>query len=182
MKKSLGAAYVGLGLALIALGPAPAMAQGTKPVLATAEAADGKLTAALDLLDAMQAKQMFKTQFESSLPKQMANIQREYPDMSRETRTLIETTFREETERSLDSLMRDIAGLYAKRFSVDEMKTIATFHRTKAGAKLRTESEQLQRELTGVANTWSLEVVRKISKRLQEQLREQQKNGTKFSS
>jgi hypothetical protein len=62
------------------------------------------------------------------------------------------------------------------------MQTIATFHRTKAGSKLRNESEQLQRELTGVANTWSLEVVRKISKRLQEQLREDRKKGLGISS
>lgn len=140
------------------------------------------MAAAKDLLVAMQAKEMFKAQFEASLPKQMANIQREYPDMSKDMRALIETTFREETEKSLDSLMTDIAGLYAKRFSSDEMKTIATFHRTKAGAKLRNESEQLQRELTGVANTWSLEVVRKISKRLQEQLREDRKRNSGISS
>lgn len=182
MKDLLGATLLGLGLALTATGPGATLANAADAATAAPVPSDAKLSAALDLLDAMQAKQMFKTQFEASLPKQMANIQREYPDMSRETRNLIETTFREETEHSLDGLMKDIAGLYAKRFTVDEMKTIAAFHRTGAGAKLRNESEQLQRELTGVANTWSLEVVRKISKRLQEQLREQQKNGAKFSS
>ncbi|HAH09150.1 MAG TPA: hypothetical protein DCL48_03510 [Alphaproteobacteria bacterium] len=141
-----------------------------------ADSVDNRLSAAKDLLVAMQAKEMFKSQFEASLPKQMASIQKEYPDMSKETRDLIERAFREETDRSLDGLMIDIATLYAKRFSADEMKVIANFHRTKAGAKLRGESEALQKELSGVANTWSLEVVRKISKRLQEQLREQYQN------
>ena len=140
------------------------------------------MTAARDLLVSMQAKEMFKAQFEASLPKQMANIAREYPDLSKEARNLIESTFREETDRSLDSLLNDFASLYAKRFSTDELKTISAFHRTKAGTKLRNESEQIQRELSGLANTWSLEVVRKISKRLQEQLREDRKKGTGFSS
>jgi hypothetical protein len=186
MKKRLAAALT-LGLALMGqtaamaatANPAPVAA---RPAAAAVDTAQAKMAAAKDLLVAMQAKEMFKAQFEASLPKQMANIQKEYPDMSKETRALIETTFREETDRSLDSLMTDIAGLYAKRFSSDEMKTIATFHRTKAGSKLRNESEQLQRELTGVANTWSLEVVRKISRRLQEQLREDRKKGSGISS
>jgi hypothetical protein len=138
-----------------------------------AETTDARLAAAHDLLVAMQAKKMFQNQFESSLPRQMANIQKEYPDMTRDTRASIEKAFREETTKSLDGLMFDIATLYAKRFSVDEMKVIASFHRSKAGAKLRGESEELQRELSGVANTWSLEVVRKISKRLQDELRQQ---------
>jgi hypothetical protein len=157
--------------------PAKPVQAGPAAAPAQAEPADAKMTAAADLLDAMQAKAMFKAQFEASLPRQMAAIQKEYPEMSKQTRDLIESAFREETEKSLDSLMVDIASLYAKRFSVEEMKVIATFHRTKAGTKLRSESEQLQKELTGVANTWSLEVVRKISKRLQEQLRQQQRGG-----
>ena len=180
MKKIIGAAVLGSAL----LGLFPAYAAAPPQTLAAtpgAETGEAKLVAAQDLLSAMQAKQMFKNQFESSLPRQMANIQKEYPDMSKETRSMIETAFREETDRSLDGLMGDIASLYAKRFSVDEMKVIATFHRTRAGTKLRSESEQLQRELSGVANTWSLEVVRKISKRLEEQLRQQSK-GSKFSS
>jgi hypothetical protein len=179
MKKILAAAAMGLtAAALVPLAAVAAMQGAT----VAAETSEAKLLAARDLLAAMQAKEMFKTQFESSLPRQMAGIQKEYPEMSKETRNIIETTFRQETDRSLDGLMLDIAALYAKRFSIDEMKTIATFHRTKAGGKLRSESEQLQRELSGVANTWSLEVVRKISKRLQEELREQTKASSKVSS
>jgi hypothetical protein len=173
---------LGLGLTLLASGSAYAAAPVAAKPAAPAESMDARMVAARDLLVAMQAKEMFKAQFEASLPKQMANIAREYPDMSASTRKLIETTFREETDRSLDSLLNDFAGLYAKRFSVDELKTIANFHRTKAGTKLRNESEQIQRELTGLANTWSLEVVRKISRRLQEQLREDRKKGPGFSS
>jgi uncharacterized protein len=171
-----------LGLALTAMGPAFAAAPIAAKPAATAETPDARLAAARDLLVAMQAREMFRAQFEASLPKQMANIQREYPDMTKDMRKLIETTFREETEGSLPALMNEMANLYAKRFSADDLKTIATFHRTKAGTKLRHESEQLQRELSGVANTWSLEVVRKISKRLQEQLREDHKKTNGFSS
>ncbi len=180
MKSVLGA--FGLGLAMAVAGPAFAAAPVAPKTAIGAETPDARMAAARDLLVAMQAKEMFRSQFEASLPKQMANIQREYPDMSSDMRKLIETTFREETEGSLPALMNEMANLYAKRFTADDLKTIATFHRTKAGTKLRNESEQLQRELTGVANTWSLEVVRKISKRLQEQLREDRKKGTGFSS
>jgi uncharacterized protein len=175
---------MGLGLALSAVSPVWAAAAPTpaaKPAM-TAESMEARMAAARDLLAAMKAREMFKAQFEASLPKQMANIAREYPDLSKEARGVIETTFREETDKSLDNLLNDFAGLYAKRFSVDELKTISTFHRTRAGTKLRNESEQIQRELTGLANTWSLEVVRKISKRLQEQLREDRNRGTGFSS
>lgn len=180
MKTALGALF--FGLALTMAGPAlSAPPVAAKPV-AAADSQDLRVAAAKDLLVAMQAREMFRAQFEASLPKQMANIQREYPDMTAEMRKLIETTFREETEGSLPALMNEMANLYAKRFTADDLKTIATFHRTKAGTKLRNESEQLQRELSGVANTWSLEVVRKISKRLQEQLREDRKKGTGFSS
>jgi hypothetical protein len=180
MKLVFGALCLGLAISLAGQAAA-APAAAAKPAVA-AESVDARMVAARDLLAAMQAKEMFKAQFEASLPKQMANIAREYPDMSASTRKLIETTFREETDRSLDSLLNDFAGLYAKRFSTDELKTIANFHRTKAGTKLRNESEQIQRELSGLANTWSLEVVRKISKRLQEQLREDRKKGSGFSS
>lgn len=180
MKGIFGAVCLGLAVSVAGVATA-APAPAAKPA-ALADSMDARMLAARDLLTAMQAKEMFKAQFEASLPKQMANIAREYPDMSPNTRKLIETTFREETDRSLDSLLNDFAGLYAKRFSTDELKTIATFHRTKAGTKLRNESEQIQRELSGLANTWSLEVVRKISKRLQEQLREDRKKGTGFSS
>ena len=63
-------------------------------------------------------------------------------------------------------------------YLTDTGSRIAIYRRL-AQLHSRAECEQLQRELSGVANTWSLEVVRKISKRLQEEL---SKASSKVSS
>lgn len=114
---------------------------------------------------------MFVRQFESSLPSQMAEIKKAYPNLSDESRKRIERIFREETADSIDGLMKDIALIYAKRFSVEEMQRIAEFHRSAAGKKLRVESDPLQKELNGVANTWSMDVIGRISKRLRQEIK-----------
>ncbi len=68
-------------------------------------------------------------------------------------------------------LEKEAATIYAKSFSVDELKSISTFFNTEAGKKLLTNQPLVSRELTKAAEIWANGISRDLTNQSSEKLR-----------
>lgn len=68
-------------------------------------------------------------------------------------------------------LEKEAATIYAKSFSVDELKSISTFFNTEAGKKLLTNQPLVSRELTRAAEIWANGISRDLTNQSSEKLR-----------
>ncbi|EUB95725.1 Protein of unknown function DUF2059 [Rhizobium sp. CF080] len=68
-------------------------------------------------------------------------------------------------------LEKEAATIYAKSFSVDELKSISTFFNTDAGKKLLTNQPLISRELTRAAEIWANGISRDLTNQSSEKLR-----------
>lgn len=162
----LGVTCLAILLAPIAALAAPANAAPQ----ATANDQNARIAAAADLLDAMGGRQSVMEQINRVIPAQMAALQVQFPTMSVDTRRLIEKSMRDEMTNGVNQLLKQMAGAWARRFSVDEMRQIAAFHRSKAGQSLRAQQDDLQREITEIGRNWGADIGRRLQERLQQQM------------
>ena len=68
-------------------------------------------------------------------------------------------------------LEREAATIYAKTFSIDELKVISTFFNTDAGKKLLTNQPLVSRELVKAAEIWATGISRDLTNQSSEKLR-----------
>ncbi|WP_117191256.1 DUF2059 domain-containing protein [Rhizobium terrae] len=68
-------------------------------------------------------------------------------------------------------LEREAATIYAKSFSIDELKVISTFFNTEAGKKLLTNQPLVSRELVKAAEIWATGISRDLTNQSSEKLR-----------
>ncbi|CAN7313627.1 DUF2059 domain-containing protein [Neorhizobium sp. LjRoot104] len=68
-------------------------------------------------------------------------------------------------------LEKEAASIYAKSFSVDELKSISTFFNTETGKKLLTNQPLVSRELTKAAEIWANGISRDLTNQSSEKLR-----------
>jgi hypothetical protein len=136
----------------------------------TANDQAARMAAAADLLDAMGGRQSVMDQINRVIPAQMAALQTQFPSMTVETRKLIEKSMRDEMTNGVNHLLKQMAGAWANRFSADEMRQIAAFHRSPAGQRLRAQQEDLQREINEIGRNWGTDIGRRLQERLQQQM------------
>lgn len=144
-----------------------APASAAAPV--TAGDMDARMSAALDLLDAMGGRHSIMSQISRVIPAQMQELQAQFPNMTTDMRNAIESSMRDEMSKGVNQLLTKMAGAWAHRFSAKDLREIAAFHRSPAGKKLRAEQEDLQREISDIGRNWGAEIGRRIQQRLREQ-------------
>jgi uncharacterized protein len=135
----------------------------------TASDMDARMVAAMDLLDAMGGRQSIMSQISAVVPAQMQELQTQFPNMSSEMRMAIEHSMRDEMAKGVNQLLTRMAGAWAHRFTSKELREIAAFHRSPAGKKLRSEQEDLHREVSEIGRSWGKEIGKRIQQRLREQ-------------
>jgi hypothetical protein len=131
---------------------------------------NARLTAAADLIEAMGGRQSVIDQINRVIPAQMQALQTQFPDLTAETRRLIEKSMRDEMTLGVNQLLTQMANAWARRFSVTDLRQIAAFHRSPSGQRLRAQQEDLQREIAEIGRNWGADIGRRIQQRLQEHL------------
>jgi len=131
---------------------------------------NARIAAASDLLDAMGGRQSIVDQISKVIPLQMRALRVQFPTMTEETQRIVEQSMREEMSVGVNELLTQMAAAWARRFSAEDMRQIATFHRSAAGQRLRRQQEELQREISEIGRNWGAEIGRRIQERLQQQL------------
>jgi uncharacterized protein len=131
---------------------------------------DSRLSAASDLIEAMGGRQSVLAQINRVIPIQMQALQKQFPNMSAETRRMIETSMREEMTNGVNQLLAQMASAWARRFSTGELRAISAFHRSPAGQRLREQQEDLQREIAEIGRNWGADIGRRIQENIKQQL------------
>jgi hypothetical protein len=131
---------------------------------------NARLAAAADLIDAMGGRQSVLEQIDRVIPAQMQALQAQFPSITPDTRRIIEKSMRDEMTLGVNQLLSQMAQAWARRFSVNDLRQIASFHRSPAGQRLRAQQEDLQREIAEIGRNWGADIGRRIQKRLQEHL------------
>jgi hypothetical protein len=155
-------------LALLML-PLTAIANA-QPVAAPSSDMEARMAAASDLLDAMGGRQSVMDQINRVIPMQMQALQTQFPSMAADTRAIIEKSMRDEMTIGVNKLMTQMASAWARRFTANDMRTIAAFQRSPAGQRLRQQQEDLQREIAEIGRNWGADIGKRIQEHLQEQL------------
>ncbi|MFQ5588810.1 MAG: DUF2059 domain-containing protein [Nitrospiria bacterium] len=66
-----------------------------------------------------------------------------------------------------EELNKKMTGIYAKHFSMDEMKKIIAFYKTEAGKKFTTKLPEIAQESRGVFREWTMALRMRITKKLE---------------
>ena len=133
-----------VGIALAA-GPAIASAQ---------EISASHLAAALDVVKSAKASRGFDSVLPTLAGKVEDRLIRQRPDLHKEITTAVENAALKLASRRND-LDNDVARVWAKSFSEDELKTIATFYKTPAGQKFADVGSLVYAQTLDAVKGWS---------------------------
>lgn len=145
-------------------------AQGTNQV------APEKLEAARDLLAATNAD----AQFTTIIPLMFRQMRRSIPPSGPNYSNQVDQVFDEIEKQFLDrrgEIIDQIAVLYASKFTVEEMNTLADFYRSPVGQKFIEAMPQLASEAMALGNAWGQKIAQEAEEKIRDEL---QKRGLKL--
>jgi len=157
-----------VALALLAGGfAAQAYADEIKP---------SQLAAALEAINAADIPQGFDT----VLPRLAARVEdsliRARPDLHTQITQTVDATALQLADRKND-LNNDVARIWAKVYTEEELKTLTAFYKSSAGQKSLTQGAQIAKDTVAAADQWANRVGSELLDKSREALKAQ---GVKF--
>jgi hypothetical protein len=141
------------------------------PLLAQ-EISQSQLAAALDLVHATIATQTFDDQLPKVASEVAARLIKQRPDLNREIADTVQATALKLVPRRKD-LDLDIARLYAKVFSEDELVAITTFLKSPAGQKYQVSGPKVFADTFNAVQAWADRVGSELLDKTREALKQQ---------
>ena len=158
------AASLGLMLVLIASAPAQSPSPSPSP---SPEA----LAAARDLLVAMRAADQFKALLPAIMKAMRPTVVQNRPDVGHDYDALVPRLL-EGAGARLDTLLDRMAPIYARNFTVAELKDIAAFYRSPTGQKLVDRLPAIAQESMAAGQAFGRELLPELQHTMIEELRE----------
>ena len=115
---------------------------------------DPKPAAAMDYLEASNAKEHVMTMVDAMEQVVLPQIRRQHPNADPAAISALEKAMREEMAASIDDYMVGAAQVYASHFSVQELNALAAFARSDVGRKYSTEMPVITKEVLPLAQAW----------------------------
>lgn len=148
-------------------------------VLATASASaqtpvqtDPQIAAAMDFVQASNAKQNVLTLIDAMQPLVIARLRRERPDASDAAISAFQKAFRAEMLASVDGYLIVAARVYATHFSVSELNAMSVFWRSDVGQKYLAAVPDITKEVMPVAQAWGAAAAAKAVKTATERVKQ----------
>jgi hypothetical protein len=155
------AASVGLTMMLVAAAPAQ-----SPPSTPSPEA----LAAAHELLVAMHAADTFKSFLPTFMQAMKPAIVQNRPDVESDYDTIIPLLL-ERANARLDEMLERMAPIYARNFTVDELKDVTAFYRSPIGQKLVSRLPAISKESFAVGQDFGRQIAVEMRSRMIEELR-----------
>ncbi len=134
------------------------------------EVSDAQLAAAREAIASLKATDVY----DGILPTVAERLKGQYiqasPNFQTQISSVVDAQALALAPRRAD-LEKEAATIYAKSFSVDELKAISTFFNTEAGKKLLTNQPLVQRELGKAAQIWANGISRDLTSQSTEKLK-----------
>lgn len=155
--------FVALALLLTAASLLPAAAQ-------KAPADPARLAAAKELMDASGTAKQFDAVMPMLMSQLSGSFSRLAPDKSKEIKEVFDKLMPKFTERKAE-LIDQIAGLYAERFTTDELKAIVTFYRSPVGAKMVQTQPELMGQSMQLGQRWGQTIGQELEAEARKELK-----------
>ncbi|MDE2109877.1 MAG: DUF2059 domain-containing protein [Alphaproteobacteria bacterium] len=131
------------------------------------------MAAALDVLDAMNAKNTASVIIDAMAPVVMAQIRQGHPTASDKTLAAFDAAFKEEMGKSVDDLLKMQAAVYAEHFSAQDLNALAAFYRSDVGKRFVDEQPAIIKEVTPLAARWGQEAGQRAAQKAMEKLQKE---------
>jgi hypothetical protein len=169
---------LGLGLALAFCNGALADNPPAPPATnAAPEVADPHLAAAIDLLEAQNARANMNAMVDTMMKAAAASARQSHADVPDDKVKLFTDAFAEEMTNSMDDLLKMEAKVYVEHFSEDELHALAAFYRSDVGKKYIGEIPQIMKETVPLGFSWGQAIAPKA---MQHALEKLQKKGVQL--
>jgi uncharacterized protein len=155
-----------IATALVALSLTPVRAADAPPP-------DAHLAAALDLLEATNAKVTMMTMVDALTPVVLGQIRQQHKDLTDAALQRFQAAFREEITSGLDDLMKLTATIYEQHFSEEELHALAGSYRSDIGKKYIQTIPQIAKESLAVGGAWGREAGARAAQRAAERLKQE---------
>jgi len=165
IRKSIGAAVLAAGLAM-----------GTAGFAVAQEVTDAHVAAALEAVHAAKTSRGFDNLLPLLSQQTQNKLIRIRPDQHQAIAEVVDAQALELVARRKD-LDNDVARIWAKHFSEDELNAISTFYKSPAGAKLAEIGPQVVGETLQSVKGWSDRVGEELFEKSRESLK---KKGIDF--
>ena len=147
------------GLVLILMSVAPAPAQSPDAV-----------AAAKNLMEVMKAADNVKAMMPALMRALKPAIAQNRPEVERELDALAPYLLEEMNSR-LDEILNQIAAIYARNFTVAELKELAAFYASPTGQKVVQRLPSVTQESMVVGQQWGQAVGAELQRRMRDELR-----------
>ncbi len=154
---------VAVAAALVALPASSLLAQEISP---------SHLAAALDVINATTAAASFDTRLPAIANEVTNRLIRARPDLHQEIADTVQAVALKLAVRRRE-LDQDVARVYAKAFSEDDLKAIAAFLKSPAGQKYQTDGPAVFRDTLQAVQAWSDRVGAELLDKTKEELKKQ---------
>ena len=154
---------VAVATALVALPASSLLAQEISP---------SHLAAALDVISATSATQSFDQRLPQLANEVTNRLIRARPDLHQEIADTVQAVALKLVVRRKE-LDQDVARVYAKAFSEDELKAISAFLKSPAGQKYQTDGPAVFRDTLQAVQAWSDRVGAELLDKTKEELKKQ---------
>ena len=131
---------------------------------------DPHFAAALELMDATNAKANMLTIIDTIVPLMLNQIRVLRPNVSADALQEFRTAIREELEGDLDGVMKDYARLYEEHFTESDLRALLQFYRSDVGKKYIDAMPALLKETAPIGAAWGREAGMRAAQRAIERL------------
>jgi uncharacterized protein len=153
-----------LGLMLVLVVSAPAQSPSPSP---SPEA----IAAARDLLVAMRAADQFKMLLPAIMKAMRPTVVQNRPDVASDYDALVPKLLERASAR-IDNLLDRMAPIYARNFTVAELKDIVAFYRSPTGQRLVDRLPAIAQESMAAGQEFGRELLPELQRTMIEELRE----------
>lgn len=123
-----------------------------------ANSADARTSLAMEILTVTDAKQRLMTMVDLMEPSMLKLIGEAHPSLSEKALDALRVALHEEMQAGLNDLMGQLAQIYVRHFTDDEMRTVLAFYRTDTGKKLLAEMPAITKESAALGAAWGQQV------------------------
>ncbi|MGK6314970.1 DUF2059 domain-containing protein [Neorhizobium sp. DT-125] len=134
------------------------------------EVSDAQLTAAREAIAALNVTDRYDNILPNLSERLKAQFIQASPNFQEQISNVVDEEALALASRRAD-LEKEAATIYAKSFSVEELKAISTFFNTETGKKLLTNQPLVSRELVKAAEIWANGISRDLTNQSTEKLR-----------
>ncbi len=134
------------------------------------EVAPDRLAAAHDLLQATNTD----AQFAAVIPMMFAQLKQSIPPSGPKMQEELDRVFQETEKQFLDrrsEVLDQIALLYARKFTAEEMKALADFYRSPLAQKFITAIPELTVEAMKIGNNWGRQIATDAEQKVRDEMR-----------